>query len=260
MSSTSADAKAFLRQEFMEYSEIFFSSVIRILTDIREPSQLYSFIDFIINILKFNNGIDLPFDDWKNLVSFVVEYPCGGHEKLTTSLLRLTCAICQYLPVIQYYFIEKGLASFVNETLKHDNENLRVTAMESIKELCLHRLEIQQALFNEKTDDHLFQLLNKYHTKFLKKTTINAIWAIAGDDILQRQMVVNKMSLSLINDCLSDNDNLNVIGCNALVVMLELPPNCTLCAHETFLKFESVPRLCRILTTTNQDPVSIISL
>ncbi len=30
-------------------------------------------------------------------------------------------------------------------------------------------------------------------------------------------MVVNKMSLSLINECLSDNDNLNVIGCEALV-------------------------------------------
>ena len=131
--------------------------------------------------------------------------------------------------------------------------------MESIKELCLNKLEIQVALFQDKTDDYLFSLLNKYHTKFLKKTTINAIWAIAGDDILQRQIVVNKMSLSLINECLSDNDNLNVIGCNALVVMLELPPNCTVCAHETFLKFESVPRLCRILTTTNQDPVNMLS-
>ena len=68
------------------------------------------------------------------------------------------------------------------------------------------------------------------------------------------------MSLSLINDCLSDNDNLSVIGCNALVVMLELPPNCTLCAHETFLKFESVPRLCRIISTNNQDPVSTFFL
>lgn len=131
--------------------------------------------------------------------------------------------------------------------------------METIKVLCLNRIEIQIALFTERTDDQLFILLNKYHTKFLKKTTINALWAIAGDDILQRQMVVNKMSLGLINDCLSDNDNLNVIGCNALCVMLEQPPNCTQAAHETFLKFESVPRLCRILTTTNQDPVNMLA-
>ena len=131
--------------------------------------------------------------------------------------------------------------------------------MESIQVLCKSNLEIQFALFQDKTDDYLFQLLNKYHTKFLKKTTINAIWALAGDDILQRQLVVNKMSLSLVNECLSDNDNLNVIGCNALVVMLEQPPNTNQCAHEVFLKFESVPRLCRILTTTNQDTVNMLA-
>ncbi len=41
--------------------------------------------------------------------------------------------------------------------------------------------------------------------------------------------------------------------------MLEQPPNCTQAAHETFLKFESVPRLCRILTTTNQSTPNMLA-
>lgn len=43
-----------------------------------------------------------------------------------TSLLNLIVSLINFLPIIIHKLIDEGLASFINEALKPDNENLRV--------------------------------------------------------------------------------------------------------------------------------------
>jgi len=155
-----------------------------------DASHVHPYVDFLDCLIRFNPSLDMPFDLWKHLASSIIRVGRGCHEKLATSLLRLTCTTIEHLAVIQYNFIEEGLAAFVSDVLRNDIEALRVTAMESVQRLCLGRVQIQAALFSAHVHEYLFSLLNKYHTKFLKKTTIHAIWAIAGDDVLQRQVIL----------------------------------------------------------------------
>jgi hypothetical protein len=118
--------------EFIETSDVFFQSLVKALRNIRDPTSLYSYIDFIINMIDLNsNGIEISFDVWKSLVAFIIgcSKVYGSHENLITSFLRLVCSMIRFLPVIKYKFIEDGLALFINETLKQDSENLRVSML-----------------------------------------------------------------------------------------------------------------------------------
>ena len=123
------DAQAFMRVEFGELPEAFFQSLIKALKLIKDPSSIYSYIDFLINMIDFNTrGVDINFDVWKSTVTFIIQCAkkYSGHEHLIASFLRLTCSLINFLPVIKYKFIEDGLALFINETLKQDSEQLRV--------------------------------------------------------------------------------------------------------------------------------------
>ncbi len=72
MASTEHDAQAFVHRQFDENPEIFFLSLINALRDIKEPDNIYSYIDFLIDMVDFNKDIDVPFDVWKNLVLFII--------------------------------------------------------------------------------------------------------------------------------------------------------------------------------------------
>jgi len=115
------------------------------------------YVDFIDCLIRFNPSMDMPFDLWKHLVSSMLSIGQGCNEKLATSLLRLTCTTISHLPIIQYNFIEQGLANFVSDVLRNDIEALRVIAMESVQNLCLGRIQIQAALFSAHVHDYLFR-------------------------------------------------------------------------------------------------------
>ena len=73
LASTEDDAKAFVHRQFDENPEAFFLSLIHALRDINEPNNIYSYIDFLIDMMNFNEDIDVPFDVWKNLVIFIIQ-------------------------------------------------------------------------------------------------------------------------------------------------------------------------------------------
>ena len=73
----------------------------------------------------------------------------------------------------------------------------------------------------------------------LNKKKLNVlVWSIAGDDLLQRKTVCKKISLDLLNECVSDQEgDLYVTACNALIVLFEQPP--TVIARLRIFDFET---------------------
>lgn len=85
------------------------------------------------------------------------------------------------------------------------------------------------------------------------------VWSIAGDDLLQRKAVCNKINLELLNECISDQeDDLYVIACSALIVLFEQPPSVASCSHDNFFKIDMVAiKLVRILS--NETAVNVLA-
>lgn len=248
----------FSHKQFKDSLKHLFDALIKSLEKMNNKAVLISFTTFISNLLQHNTQMDIDLNNLKFLARLIMSYlnSYQSDEGLIASLLRLVALLAKFSNEIQSLLIELGFSTLLISSLKSDSENLKTLAMECIIQCCQSNKSVQKAFFKQKVDDLLLFFLSKYLERLMKTLAMTAVWAIAGDDSLQRKAVCKKFNLELLNECISDQEgDLYVISCCALVVLFEQPPNMRDSTHDRFFKIDMVAvKLVRILsneTATN---------
>jgi hypothetical protein len=260
LSDSKEKCEYFSDKDFKDKPQKLFDCLIKCLEKVtNNQTTMFSITDFISNLLEFNEYMQVDLNNLINQTKMIMSFLKSFHtnENLVSSLLRNISILATRSPEVQNLLIQLGLSSFLIESLKSDSENLKILAIECIIQCCKLNTFVQKELFKQKIDDLLLHYLSKYLERLMKTISMTAVWSIAGDDILQRQTVCKKISLDLINECISDQEgDLYVVACNVLIVLFEQPPSVVFLIHENFLKKEMITiKLVRILSNEHYSNV-----
>ena len=232
-----------------------YQAVFKIIQKLRNPVVLFSYLDFLTNLIKFGKSSNIQLQNLSTLVSALMPLyrECSNDVHLFRSILRLTIALSLDSNDLQSQFVKEGLAIYLGIALKHGSAELKELSITCIEILSKTNVYVQKALAKDGILNTLLLLLQKSQSNQQKVLTANALWSLAGDDAVQRKQMAIRIRVTTLVDFLQMKSNeLYFISCDALRVLFCKPQNVNLSMHDQFLDLHGVNALVRVMTNENE--------
>lgn len=239
----------------IDLTQNIYQNILKLLQKLRNANTLFSYLDFVTNLLKFSKSINIQIPNLGMLVSALIPLyrECNDSFHMFNSLLKLTLAISRESNELQSQFVKEGLTAYLALALKHSSPQLKELAIKCTEVISKTNVYVQKVMAKGSVLVILLSFLQKspsYHHKVL---TTNALWSLAGDDPIQRKMMATKIRVPVLVDFLSlKSDDLYFIACDALHVLFCQPPNVNVSIHDQFLELHGTNALVRVLTNDKE--------
>ena len=234
-----------------DVTQLIYQGVFKVIQKIRNPIVLFSHLDFLTNLLKFGKPLNILLSNLPTLVAALMPLyrECSQDNHLFRSILRLTIALSLDSNELQTQFVKEGLSIYLGNALKHGSTELKELSIQCIEILSKTNVYVQKTLSKDGILHTLLLLLQKSTSSQQKVLTANALWALAGDDSVQRKQMAIRIRVTTLVDFLQmKSQDLYFISCDALRVLFCKPQNVNISPHEQFLDLHGTNALVRVLT------------